>query len=67
MGPRSQKTATTLGDLISTLYDEFFAVYGDEDMTAVAVAATVNDWLGKCGIEAAPAPTAFGPRDEAAA
>jgi hypothetical protein len=36
-------------------------------MTAVAVAATVNDWLGKCGIEAAPAPTAFGPRDEAAA
>jgi hypothetical protein len=60
------KTQTTLGDLISTLYDEFYAVYGDEDMAAVAVAATVNDWLGKGSVEAA-APQSIFSHEEAAA
>jgi hypothetical protein len=60
------KTQTTLGDLISVLYDEFFAVYGDEDMAAVAVAATVNDWLGKGSMEASAAPSIF-EHEEAAA
>lgn len=38
-------TTTTLGDLITTLYDEFLAVYGDEELASVAVAATINDLL----------------------
>lgn len=62
----AKKTQTTLGDLISVLYDEFLAVYGDEDMAAVAVAATVNDWLGKGSVEAAPVAATFG-HEEAAA
>jgi hypothetical protein len=36
---------TTLGELITTLYDEFLAVYGDEELASVAVAATINDLL----------------------
>ena len=36
---------TTLGDLITTLYDEFLAAYGDEELASVAVAATINDLL----------------------
>ena len=36
---------TTLGDLITTLYDEFLAAYGDEELASVAVAATINDML----------------------
>jgi hypothetical protein len=62
------KTQTTLGDLISSLYDEFLVVYKDEDMTSVAVAATVNDWLAKGSVEAVPA-TKHHPffREEAAA
>jgi hypothetical protein len=62
----AKKTQTTLGDLISVLYDEFLAVYGDEDMAAVAVAATVNDWLGKGQVDAAPVSASFG-HEEAAA
>lgn len=38
-------THTTLGDLISVLYDEFLAMYGDEELASVAVAATINDLL----------------------
>ena len=36
---------TTLGDLITTLYDEFLAAYGDEELASVAVAATINDLM----------------------
>lgn len=36
---------TTLGELISVLYDEFLAAYGDEELASVAVAATINDLL----------------------
>jgi|GEM_PF-4541916 len=65
------KTQTTLGDIISVLYDEFLAVYGDEDVAAVAVAATVNDWLGKGSVEGASPqslpPPAFGNPAPAAA
>lgn len=36
---------TTLGDLITVLYDEFLAMYQDEELASVAVAATINDLL----------------------
>jgi hypothetical protein len=36
---------TTLGELITVLYDEFLAMYGDEELASVAVAATINDLL----------------------
>lgn len=47
---------TTLGDLISTLYAQFLAQYGDEELASVATAAVVNDLLSR------PAPV----REEAA-
>lgn len=37
----------SLADLISVLYDEYFAIYGDEDIASVAAAATVNDILAE--------------------
>jgi hypothetical protein len=37
--------ATTLGELITVLYDEFMALYGDEELASVAVAATIEDLL----------------------
>ncbi len=39
------RTNTTLGDLITALYDEFMAIYQDEQLASVAVAATINDLL----------------------
>lgn len=36
---------TTLGDLISVLYEEFLARYGDEELASVATAAVINDLL----------------------
>lgn len=38
---------TTLGDIISTLYAQFLAQYGDEELASVATAAVVNDLLSK--------------------
>lgn len=35
----------TLADLISTVYEEFLALYGDKDIASVATAATVNELL----------------------
>jgi len=34
-----------LGDLISLIYDEYLGLYGDEDIAAVAAAATINDMI----------------------
>lgn len=50
----------TLGDLITVLYDEFLAVYGDEEIASVAVAATINDLLveGAASSRGDPAPIA---------
>ena len=39
------RTQTTLGDLISVLFDEYMTIYNDEELASVAVAATVNDLL----------------------
>ena len=36
---------TNIAELISAFYDEFLEAYGDEDMAAVATAATINDLL----------------------
>lgn len=38
-------TKTNLGDLINVLYEEFLAAYGDEDLAAVATAASINEML----------------------
>ena len=47
------KTTTNIGDLISLFYEEYLALYGDEDLATVAAAATVNDILAE---QAAKAP-----------
>jgi hypothetical protein len=38
-------TAPNLGDLITTIYAEFLAQYGDEEIASVATAAVINDLL----------------------
>lgn len=43
----SQDIHTSLGDLISVLYEEFLAVYGDPDIASVATAATINNMLAE--------------------
>lgn len=40
---------TTLGELISTIYEEFLAMYGDEELASVAAAAVINDMLAAAG------------------
>lgn len=39
----------TLGDLISLFYEEFLAMYGDEELASVATAAVINDLLSESG------------------
>ncbi len=36
-----------LGDLISLFYEEFLAMYGDEELASVATAAVINDLLSE--------------------
>ncbi len=38
-------TTVNLGDLITLFYDEYMALYGDEEMASAAAAATINDIL----------------------
>lgn len=45
-------TQTTLGDLISTVYEEFLALYNDEELASVATAAVINDLLASADDEA---------------
>ena len=42
-----------LGDLITLFYEEYLALYGDEDMASVAAAATINDILAEPSSERA--------------
>ena len=37
----------SLGELISTMYEEFLDLYGDEDLAALAVATGVQDLLAR--------------------
>ncbi|MFZ5482476.1 MAG: hypothetical protein ACOZNI_37280 [Myxococcota bacterium] len=49
------RTHTTLGDLISVCYEEFLAMYGDEELASIATAAVINDLLtANEGARAAP-------------
>lgn len=36
-----------LGDLMSALYEEFLSFYKDEELAAVATAATINEILAE--------------------
>ena len=38
---------TTLGDLISVIYEEFLGLYKDEELASVATAAVINDMLSE--------------------
>lgn len=38
---------TSLGDLITLFYEEYLAIYGDEELASVAAAATINDLLAE--------------------
>lgn len=46
---------TNLGDLISMFYDEFVAMYGDEELASVATAAAINDILAGTSAHSADA------------
>ncbi len=35
----------TLGELISTFYGEFLALYGDENLASMATAAAIDDLM----------------------
>jgi hypothetical protein len=37
----------SLGDLVSVFYEEYLALYGDEELAAVAAAATINELLAE--------------------
>jgi hypothetical protein len=43
----TQHIDTTLGELIAVFYEEFLAAYGDEDLAAVATAASINEMLAQ--------------------
>jgi len=37
----------SLGELVSVFYEEYLALYGDEELAAVAAAATINELLAE--------------------
>lgn len=41
----TQNIQTSLGELIATIYEEFLAQFGDEELASVATAALINDML----------------------
>ena len=45
----TRKETISLGDLISLFYEEFLALYGDEEIASVAAAATINELLDDRG------------------
>ena len=46
-GPMTQFTQTSLGELISTIYEEFYDLYNDHDLASVATASLINDMLSE--------------------
>lgn len=38
-------TTTNIGELISLFYEEFMALYGDEELASIATAAVINDLM----------------------
>ena len=47
------QTNTTLGELINLFYEEYLAIYGDEEMASVAAAATINELILERATESA--------------
>ena len=43
---------TTIGDLVDLFFQEFMAIYGDEELARVATAATINDLLAERALAA---------------
>jgi len=39
----------SLGDLVAVFYEEFLALYGDEEMAAVAAAGAINELMAEEG------------------
>jgi len=39
------QTLTSLGELISVFYEEFLAIYGDEELASLAAASVINDLI----------------------
>jgi len=54
----SQQEKITLGDLIALFYEEYLALYGDEELASVAAAATINELLGEFESESEESPQA---------
>ena len=42
---KQEKNPVKLGDLINLFYQEYLALYGDEELASVAAAATINELL----------------------
>ena len=42
-----EETPVNLGDLINLFYQEYLALYGDEELASVAAAATINEMLSE--------------------
>lgn len=47
----SRVKSTGLGELISVVYSEFLAIYGDPELASVAAAAVINDLLSAQGLQ----------------
>ena len=43
----SRAFSVNLGDLINLFYQEYLALYGDEELASVAAAATINEMLSE--------------------
>ena len=50
-------TETTIGDLVTALYEEFLAEYGDQELASMAAASTVNDMLAAAELAKAATPS----------
>ena|GEM_PF-1863981 len=42
-----EENPVNLGDLINLFYQEYLALYGDEELASVAAAATINEMLSE--------------------
>ncbi|MCB9743799.1 MAG: hypothetical protein H6741_06550 [Alphaproteobacteria bacterium] len=51
-------TQVSLAELITLFYDEYLALYGDEELASVAAAATINDILAEQAMAAESPPEA---------
>ncbi|MBN1334499.1 MAG: hypothetical protein JXB39_00905 [Deltaproteobacteria bacterium] len=43
----TRRHTVSLGDLVSVFYEEYLALYGDEELAAVAASATLNELLAE--------------------